>query len=54
MLTIFYIDVSTWHGMRRSLEAFFFGFVFILQVEGVGGVATSTGVLSFEACCYCR
>jgi len=34
------------------LEADLFYFTFILQVESVVGVATTTGHLYFKTCCY--
>jgi len=46
------MDVSTWHGMWRALEAVLFYFTFILHVESVVGVASNTGHLYFKTCCY--
>jgi hypothetical protein len=40
--------------MQGFLEAFVFSFSFILQVEGVNGVAMNKYNLYFKACCYCK
>jgi hypothetical protein len=42
------------HGMEREglWRPFFFDFIFILQIQSVGGVATNTGNLYFKTCCY--
>jgi len=42
------------HGMECEglWRPFFFNFTFVLQVESVGGVATSARDLYFKTCCY--